>query len=136
MNLEIELPWPPRGLSPNARLQVFAKAKLFKSTKLLAGAVTKRALLDAGIDRVILAGAKDAAGHGGVMNLQLFCTPPINRYRDEDNLIANCKAYFDGVADAMRINDTVFHFREQVWHDAEKPGKLIVRFDWEEEHER
>lgn len=40
----VKLPWPNRGLSPNSRLTIFAKARLFKAAKLLSQAATKRAL--------------------------------------------------------------------------------------------
>lgn len=69
------------------------------------------------------------------MNVQLVCTPPITRYRDEDNLIATCKAYLDGCAASLCVDDTTFHFREQVWNKAEAPGHLLLQFDWEEPDE-
>ncbi|WP_419519976.1 hypothetical protein [Duodenibacillus massiliensis] len=71
----------------------------------------------------------------GTMNVQLVCTPPITRYRDEDNLIATCKAYLDGCAASLCVDDTTFHFREQVWNKAEAPGHLLLQFDWEEPDE-
>jgi crossover junction endodeoxyribonuclease RusA len=123
--LEIELPWPPRGLSPNARLTVFAKALLFKKTKQLACLKTKQKL----------AGESVRLAEGSRMNLKLICTPPILRYHDEDNLLANCKATLDGIAMAMKINDHLFHFREQEWHQPQKPGSLRIAFDWEEAHD-
>lgn len=123
--LEIELPWPPRGLSPNARLTVFAKASLFKKTKQLAYLKTKQAL----------AGESVRLAEGTRMNLRLICTPPILRYHDEDNLLANCKATLDGIAMAMKINDHLFHFREQEWHAPKNPGSLRIAFDWEEAHD-
>lgn len=123
--LEIELPWPPRGLSPNARLTVFAKALLFKKTKQLAYLKTKQKL----------AGESVRLAEGSRMNLKLICTPPILRYHDEDNLLANCKATLDGIAMAMKINDHLFHFREQEWHAPKKPGSLRIAFDWEEAHD-
>ena len=33
---------------------------------------------------------------------------------------------------AMKINDHLFHFREQEWHAPKKPGSLRIAFDWEE----
>ena len=123
-SIDIRLPWPPRGLSPNARLNRYAKAKLFKDTRLLALAKTRRALIGAGVKDFVPVG-------DGRVNLTLICTPPVNRYRDEDNLIANCKATFDGIAGALAVDDHIFHLREQEWYDAKAPGELIVRIDWE-----
>lgn len=121
--LAIELPWPPRGLSPNARLQRYQKAELFKATKLLAYAKAKKQL---GRRKVKLTA-------GSRMNLKLICTPPILRYHDEDNLLANCKATLDGLALAFGINDHLFHFREQEWNKPKKPGSLTIVCDWIQE---
>lgn len=43
--LVIEFPWPHRGLSPNARLNRYAKATLFKKTKALAYQLTRAAAI-------------------------------------------------------------------------------------------
>lgn len=123
--LTIELPWPPKGLSPNARLTRFAKASLFKKTKMQAYLLT-RAASAATKYRISIP-------KGTLVNLTLVCDPPVLRYRDEDNLIANCKAYFDGIAQAIGIDDHFFHFREQLWRTPKKPGKLTICLDWKEE---
>lgn len=122
--LTVEFPWPHRGLSPNARLNRYAKATLFKKTKALAYQLTRAA--------AIKAHASVHLAEGSTLNLKLTCQPPILRYRDEDNLIANCKAHFDGISQAVGIDDHLFHFREQEWHKPKKPGKLTVMLDWEE----
>ena len=122
--LVIEFPWPPRGLSPNARLNRYAKATLFKKTKALAYQLTRAA--------AIKAHARVTLAEGSTLNLKLTCQPPILRYCDEDNLIATCKAHFDGISQAVGVDDHLFHFREQEWHKPKKPGKLTVIIDWEE----
>lgn len=122
--LVIEFPWPPRGLSPNARLNRYAKATLFKKTNALAYQLTRAA--------AIKAHARVTLAEGSTLNLKLTCQPPILRYRDEDNLIATCKAHFDGISQAVGVDDHLFHFREQEWHKPKKPGKLTVIIDWEE----
>lgn len=68
----------------------------------------------------------------GRMNITLVCTPPTMRYRDEDNLLATLKAHFDGIAQALGVDDHTFHFREQEWHPPEKPGRLVIVLDWEQ----
>lgn len=57
--------------------------------------------------------------------------PPVTRYHDEDNLLANCKAILDGIAEGMQVNDNTFHFKEQDWLQAENPGHLIINITWE-----
>lgn len=123
--LEIELPWPHRGLSPNSRLQLLAKARLFKAVKNQSYLITRAAL---GRRKIRLKA-------GSRMNLRMVLTPPILRYRDEDNLIANCKAVFDGISQALGINDHLFHFREQEWLETDpgKKGKLKIVLDWDED---
>ena len=133
--LTVEFDWPPKGLSPNSRLPILKKARLFKLTRLRSYHTTLETMKAQGITAFSpkLDEGATSSKRGGTVNLQLICTPPINRYRDEDNLIANCKAIFDGAAQALGVNDCCFHFREQVWHDAQQPGSLTILFDWEEE---
>lgn len=120
--IDVDLPWPPRGLSPNARMNRLAKAQLFKRTKMAAFIATAAALK----------GRPAAVQSATTVNVKLICTPPVLRYRDEDNLLANCKATLDGIAQKLGVDDQWFHFLEQEWHEPEAPGRLVVRLDWEE----
>ena len=135
-SIQLNLAWPPRGLSPNARLNVFSKNNLFQKAKREAYFETRRAMTQAGFTAINPKGGKQLRD-GGRLNLKLICTPPLLRSRDEDNLIANCKSYFDGIAEAAQINDTLFHLREQEWHapDPAKRGNLVIILDWEDEDE-
>ena len=60
--------------------------------------------------------------------------PPSKRRRDEDNLLATCKAYLDGIAFGLKVNDCNFHFLEQAWlqPDPEKKGRIRFCVEWEE----
>jgi crossover junction endodeoxyribonuclease RusA len=58
--------------------------------------------------------------------IRLTFHPPVNRAHDRDNLIANCKAYLDGVADALGVNDNCFDIMPPQILDVAKPGKVIV----------
>ncbi len=127
-SISIDLPRPPRVLSPNARPHVLLKARVFKETRLATRIITKNRLREAGFEGIEPKG-------DGLLNLQLVLTPPINRHRDEDNMIAYCKAVFDGIAEAVKVNDHFFHFREQVWNKAKSPGKLQLIIDWEDSNE-
>lgn len=118
--LEIELPWPDRALSPNARLHPLAKARAFKAAKARAYVLTKGALH----------GDMPKLRDGSRMNLRLVVYPASRRRRDEDNLLASCKALLDGIAAAIGIDDSLFHFREQDWREPTKPGRLSVILDW------
>ncbi len=127
MQILVPLEWPSRGLSPNARLDRFSKARLFKTTKLRARLATME----------VTKGRAARLPKGEVVNLRLICRPPVLRYRDEDNLIATCKAIFDGIASALDVDDHLFHFREMEWQDIDRDGKgmLTVEIEWKDAEE-
>lgn len=135
-SIQLNLAWPPRGLSPNARVNLFSKNNMFQRAKYEAYIECRRAMVQADVPSINPKGGKSLQT-GGHLNMTLICTPPLLRYHDEDNLIANCKAYFDGIAEAAQINDHLFHFREQAWlaPDPAKRGNLVIILDWEEEDE-
>lgn len=94
--------------------------------------LTKAALQKVGIEKVtVKGGLPDKKWRGGRVNIELICIPPVTRYHDEDNLLANCKAILDGIAEGMQVNDNTFHFKEQDWLQAENPGHLIINITWE-----
>lgn len=110
----VELPWPPRELSPNARVHFRAKAAKAKHYRMSAWALAKEA------------GIKAPAGNGGIA-LRFDFHPPDRRKRDLDNMLASIKAGIDGIADAMGVNDERFGF----WLSREAPcpgGKIVVSF--------
>ena len=125
MKIRISLPWPNPLLSPNSHVHLIARNGAKKNAIEIARRATAEALGD----------RKVALKDDGRVNLQFFCTPNVLRYRDEDNLIAQCKSYLDGIAHAMDVNDHLFHFREQIWYPAQKPGELAIVIDWEDENE-
>lgn len=94
MQIAVTLPWPQRGLSPNARLHWAAKSKLVKRAKgdafMLARSARPRDW-PAGISSAIVA--------------ITFC-PPDRRPRDLDNLVASMKAALDGIACAAGCDDS------------------------------
>jgi len=96
--LVLALPLPHRGISPNARRgesrwAAIRKSRMVKGHRLLAKVVTGNALIDHGIE------APDFAGYRVAF---LWKTAA---YRDDDNADASCKAYRDGIADALRMDD-------------------------------
>lgn len=91
---EVVLPWPPTDLSPNARVHWARKARVVRSYRNACHMLAKQARLTApDTERIAL--------------LVTF-VPPDRRRRDRDNLIASCKALFDGLADALGVNDSRF----------------------------
>ena len=91
--IRFTLPWPPKGLSPNARNHWAKTAKL------------KRAYREACRWQAIgQEGAKFDAG--AVLSVRLTFHPPDRRKRDWDNLIASMKSGLDGLADALGVDDS------------------------------
>ena len=124
--LDVQLAWPNKDLSPNARVHFFAKSKLVRVAKGAALLHTKKAMKAAGITRAVPVGK---------VNVQIVPVPPTRRSQDEDNLLAKMKSALDGIAEGIGVDDRNFHFLEQVWFPAKKPGKIFVRLSWEEDDE-
>ena len=120
---EVDLPWPDPKLGPNARVHYMALARLRKEAKNFSIMKTRMAIHAAKISRIKPVGK---------VNIQLMPCPPTRHGQDEDNLLAKLKAALDGIAYAMGVDDKNFHFLEQAWFPAKKPGKVIVRVSWEE----
>ena len=88
----LTLPWPPAGLSPNARNHWAKTAKLKKQYR--------------------EACAWTAASQGAYplppdtkLHLTLTFVPPTRRQYDLDNALARMKAGLDGLADVLRVDD-------------------------------
>lgn len=90
---QVLLPWPPAVLSPNARPHWAAKSKAAKAYR-------RRCFLEA-------LAAKLQAPAGRIL-LSLEFLPPNKRRRDDDNLMAAFKAGRDGLADALKVDDSAF----------------------------
>lgn len=94
--MEINLPWPPKELSPNARNHwaVIARAKRIYRTE--CWAATKE--VSNGI--ALIGNYK--------IPLEVTFYPPNKRHYDLDNCLASIKAGLDGIADALQVNDHRF----------------------------
>jgi crossover junction endodeoxyribonuclease RusA len=108
----LTLPWPPAELSPNARKHWAVKSRVTKGARALAAYEAKRLVHD-GI-----------AFQDGPIRMVWTFHPPDKRRRDRDNMIASCKAYADGIADGLGVNDARFEptYRAGV----PKVGGLVV----------
>jgi len=116
--MKIFLDWPDKHLSPNARLHWAAKAK-YKAVARLDGFVC----------------AKEAIEEYGVLDpgknyrMDLTFCPPDKRRRDLDNIEASMKASFDGMCEALGIDDA--HIKETIkrWGKVFKRGVVIVEIE-------
>ena len=110
----IELPWPSRVLSPNARKHwtVTSKAKrIYRDAGYLA---TKAAAMPKPLPFI-----------GERLPVCITFYPPDKRWRDDDNMIASFKSARDGIADALGVNDRCFACHYQ-FEEPVKGGKITV----------
>ena len=91
----IELPWPDRVLSPNARVHWAKKAKATKAARNDASWIA----ISSGVRTYDFAGLNE-------LNVTLVFIPPDNRARDTDGMISSVKAYCDGIADILGVDDS------------------------------
>lgn len=89
----MEMPWPPRQLSPNARVHWAVKSTAAKRYRAACHLITTMARPEVPAGRIVLA---------------LEFVPPDRRARDDDNLIASFKAGRDGIAQALGVDDKTF----------------------------
>lgn len=116
---EITYPWPSKNLSPNSRTHWAIKGKKTKETRRNAFILT------------IEAGWRGIDWEGDI-HLWVDYYPPDRRARDQDNMIASSKAIFDGLADALGVNDK--RFRLHPWVKEEIGGMVKVRITKGPEH--
>jgi len=90
----INLPWPPKELSPNASIHWSKKAKYKKMYREACWVLTLETKLT--VDTL------------GKVPIEITFYPPDKRLRDADNMVASIKSGLDGVADALKINDKQF----------------------------
>lgn len=91
---ELILPWPPRVLSPNARVHWAVRSKAAKLYREACFVLARKA----GWTRA----------PEGRLHLWIDFYPPDRRHRDDDNCLSAFKHGRDGIADALRVDDKVF----------------------------
>ena len=87
----VTLPWPPKELSPNARVHWAKKAKAAKSYRLLAHLLACRLKCPVGWEAA---------------KVSITFEPPDNRRRDLDNMLASIKSGLDGISAAIGVDDS------------------------------
>lgn len=97
--IAIDLPWPSRSLHPNARVHWSRKAKAAKVARQTAGWCAKAAGIRSGDPDLPQA-----------LKVTAIFFPPNNRAHDLDGCFAALKASFDGIADAIGIDDSKWTF--------------------------
>lgn len=105
----IELPWPPKVLSPNNRAHWTRKLEPRQRYRLDCYMLAKGWLATSREWRP----SPDCP-----LPIKVTFCPPDRRHRDDDNMIGSFKSGRDGLADALGVNDRLFrpeyHFAEPV----------------------
>lgn len=104
----IVLPWPPRELSPNARVHWAAKGRAAKAYRSACFWIAKR--------------DGKRLEHDGRVHVVVEFVPPDRRSRDRDNMLASIKSGLDGVAEALGVNDSRFDLTIRV---ADQIGGMV-----------
>lgn len=117
---EIVFPWPPKELSPNARVHWAKRSKAARQYKTVCHLLTCKADLPP-ID------------WDGKIHLWITFLPPDRRNRDDDNMIGSFKHGRDGMAAALGVNDK--RFRIHPWVSDEIGGVVRVRISREPEQQ-
>lgn len=89
--MKITLPWPPTGLSPNARLHWAKLAKLKKQYREVCWVQSCKQ----GVKKI----------KTEKLHITLTFIPPTRRAYDLDNALARMKSGLDGLSDAIGVDD-------------------------------
>lgn len=110
--MQIKLPWPPKNLSPNARVHWSKKSSAAKVYRQQCWALA----MEAGVQHHDWIGSVD-------VYIEFY--PPDKRRRDDDNLVSSFKSGRDGLANAMGIDDSNFFTHPRLMN--ETGGYVLVR---------
>jgi Holliday junction resolvase RusA-like endonuclease len=111
-SIKISLPYPDPILNPNKKPHWAPKNKAFQQHR-------DWAIYATGLQKLEL------SDHYGVI---IILHPPDRRKRDLDNAKAACKAYFDGIASALNIDDSLFYPQYTDWGEVVKGGSVEFIF--------
>lgn len=108
----IELPFPAKILWPNGRGHHMSKHRAFKNHKAWAWAA--------------LCADQTFAYKGGAVRWSVTFYPKTRNAIDDDNARASLKAYQDGFAKALGIDDVLFTAPTIQFGEPVKGGKVVV----------
>lgn len=114
--LELVLPWPSKDLSPNSRVNWRRRSEATKAARQTA------------VVLAFEAGWRDAWLPQGRLDLWIdFYQAPNKVLPDDDNLLLRFKAYRDGIAQVLGIDDKRFKSHPDVKSERRPGGQVVVR---------
>ena len=108
--LQVKLPWPPKELSPNARVHWATRSRVARKYRQICHIITRQAGIKIEWD--------------GQIHAWIDFYPPDRRHRDDDNLVSSFKPGRDGMADALGINDKRIRIHPRIMNEV--GGHVIV----------
>jgi crossover junction endodeoxyribonuclease RusA len=114
-----DLEWPDQDASPNARLHFMKKHRVLKKIRSNTCIYVTYVLREA-----------NAQLPDGIVTLKVLFRPSARSRSDKDNLIATFKAYQDGIADALGIDDRKFDSDFQMAQRQGLRGSVVVTATW------
>lgn len=109
--------WPPVELSPNARVHWSVERRVAAAYHRDCWALALAAKIHIPAD--------------GPIRLQLDFFPPDRRRRDDDNPEAAFKHGRDGIAAALKVDDSRFRIVAKVWHEEPRACVVVTVLDQE-----
>ena len=120
--ITIELPWPDKRLSPNARVHWREKAEVAGIARRDGGHLT--------IDAIATVVEWYQSGLPYKVLAHYTFHPPDKRKRDIDNALSSMKNSVDGVCSALGIDDECIKRTVLEWGEVVKPGgKVVLRLE-------
>ena len=114
--MRITLPWPPKVLSPNARVHWRTKHAAAATCRELAYYTATMAPTD----------QREHVRDSRTLKMILTFMPPDKRRRDLDNIEASMKAYLDGIFHACKADDSAIRMTTKTWGEVVPGGAVIV----------
>lgn len=108
----IDLPFPDKVLWPNGRGHFMAKHTAFKKHKAWAHTATLSVIRQV---RMTVP-----------FQIHYVVTPKTAHAIDVDNVVAAMKAYQDGIAAALQIDDSLFTLPTVAFDTPKKPGRVLA----------
>lgn len=115
---KVELPFPAKILWPSGRGHWATRAKAFKAHKMWAYVEAYTAIRDSGWTY-----------GGGRVDWSVTIHPKTRNVIDNDNARASLKAYQDGLAMALGVDDSRFNAPSLTFGEPIKGGKVIIKLE-------
>jgi len=122
--MKITLPIPDRAVSPNARRGQSKKAAIIKAKKVRLHRQRAKVLALEALGNTYHIHGLPVPAFAGYSLVHFFKTAAP---RDDDNADGACKAYRDGIADALGIDDSRFVSHPYLRDEVVKGGEVRVR---------